>query len=163
MSAERELELAAPPSRVAAQLAELAEQWGGEWEEEADGGRLALPVVYGLRRGVECGRLELGRLGAGGTRLRWRPESSDLEVQRSSVAVLSLAAVPLLVTIAWPFWPALFPLVPFAAIFGLIAWWLVVARLRTRGVEEFLRELAAATPADAPPPVGLPGSDVDSA
>jgi len=162
-AASRELELDRPVAAVAAALAEVTAGWGGEWTPHAGGGRLALPVVHGLRRGVELGDVALARLGEARTRLVWTPEASHLHVERRSVAVLSFAAVPLVVTIAWPFWPALFPLVPFAAVTGLVAWWLVVSRLRPRGPEEFFadvaREAAGAAQPEAPGVVSNPGSD----
>lgn len=138
----REVDLDRPLAAVREALAETAEAWDAAWSPGIDGGRLELPVVFGLRRGVVEGAVELARLGDERTRVVFTPESSRLVVERSSVAVLSFAAVPLVITIAWPFWPALFPLVPFAAVTGLVAWWLVVSRLRSRGPEEFLAALA---------------------
>jgi hypothetical protein len=150
-AAARQLELDRPEAAVAAALVEVAAAWDGEWTPHAGGGRLVLPVVHGLRRGIESGEIALARLDATRTRLTWTPGASELAVERRSVAVLSFAAVPLVVTIAWPFWPALFPLVPFAAVTGLVAWWLVVSRLRSRGPEEFFAELARAVAGDATP------------
>jgi len=132
----RELELPAGDARIA--LAEAAEACAAGWQGDERGGRLALPVVFGLRRGVVVGRIEVVRLGDERTRLEWTLEESHLELEKSSVAVLSIAVVPLVAAVVSPFWPALFPLVPFAAIFGLVAWWLVVSRLRNFGPEEFL-------------------------
>jgi len=138
----REIELARPAAEVAAAVAETAAAWDAAWSPGGDGGRLELPVVFGLRRGVVSGAVELARLGEARTRVVFTPESSRLEVEHAAVAVLSFAAIPLVVTVAWPFWPALFPLVPFAAVTGLVAWWLVVSRLHSRGPEEFLAALA---------------------
>jgi len=137
------LELELPPEAAAERLAEAAESVGGEWSATPGGGRLTLPVVYGLRRGHVVAQVELSPASGEGTHLAWSLEESHLVVERSSVVVLSIAVVPLVVTIAWPFWPALFPLVPIAAIFGLVAWWLVVSRLRTHGPEEFFAGFAA--------------------
>jgi len=143
VSRSHELELGSRPETVAGGISEAAESTGAEWSPTPEGGRLSLPVVYGLRRGKVVVRVELSPLGEQRTRLAWSVEESHLAVERSAVAVLSIAVVPLVVTIAWPFWPALFPLVPIAAIFGLIAWWLVISRLRTHGPEEFFAALAA--------------------
>jgi len=155
--AARELDLDAASGEVAAALAAVAEAWDAEWAPARDGGRLTLPVVHGLRRGVETGEVRLTRLGEARTRLAWTLHDSRLEVDRASVTVLSFAAVPLVVTVAWPFWPALFALVPFAAVTGLVAWWLVVSRLRSRGPEEFFAELARAlAAADEAPSPGNP-------
>jgi len=137
------IELDRNPTAAGAAVGEIAGEWDAGWRPDARGGRLVLPVVYGLRHGVVEGRMEIERLGDDRARLRWVEESSRLAVDKSSVAILSIAVVPLVGSIAWPFWPVLFPLVPYAAIFGLIAWWLVISRLRTSGPEEFLRDVAA--------------------
>jgi len=71
-------------------------------------------------------------------------EESHLAVHAGSVVVLSIAVVPALGALAWPFWPPLLALAPLAAVLGLLAWWLVVARLRSSGPEEFFAALAAA-------------------
>ncbi len=74
-------------------------------------------------------------------------EESHLEVQRASVAVLGLAVLALLPALAWPFQPKLLALLPFAAVMGLLAWWLVLSRLENSGPEEFFATVAtAATP-----------------
>lgn len=122
-------------------VSEAAEGWGAEWRAGIDGGELVLPVVYGLRHGFERGRIRLVREKDERTRVEWTLEESLLEVRRPAVAVLVLAAVPLVGTLGWPFWPHLLPLVPFAAVMGLLAWWLVVSRLKTSGPEEFLEAL----------------------
>ena len=121
-----ERELAIDGVELAERLSDLAEAWGGEWTPAAGGGRLALPVVFGLRRGELSG----------------------------PVAILLLAALPTVGSLAWPFFPRLFALVPYAAVFGLLAWWLVVSRLRSHGPEEFLAALAA------PPPATRESTDV---
>jgi hypothetical protein len=137
-----EIELELPPERAGAALADAAQAWDGEWTPEGrGGGRLALPVLFGLRRGVAVGRIEIVRLGDERSRLVWTLERSHLELHTSAVAILGFAAVPLLATVAWPFHPPLLALVPFAAVAGLCAWWLVVSRLRSRGPEEFLASL----------------------
>jgi hypothetical protein len=120
-------------------VARAAEAWGAEWSADAasrDGGRLTLPVVFGLRRGVLVGRVDFAPEGDG-SRLAWRLEESHLELQRASVAVLAFTAFALLPALAWPFRPQLLALLPFAAVMGLLAWWLVLSRLETSGPEEF--------------------------
>jgi hypothetical protein len=138
-----------PPEEAADALARAAEDWGAEWTPARGGGRLVLPVVFGLRRGVAVGRVDIARLGKG-SRLVWQLEESRLEVHRAAVAVLSFAAIPLVATLAWPFHPPLLALAPFAAVMGLLAWWLVVSRLRNSGPEEFFAAVA---------PVELPAGD----
>jgi len=136
-----EVELDLPPGEAKQRLEEVADDWQGRFEGAEDGGSLALPVVFGLRRGVALGRVEIVRLGDERSRLAWTLEESHLEVHRASVAVLLFAAVPLAITVGWPFHPPLLALVPFAAVSGFLAWWLVVSRLRSRGPAEFFAAL----------------------
>lgn len=150
-----EIELELPPDRASAALGEAVGEWEGDWTPEGSGGgRLALPVLFGLRRGVAVGRVEIVRLGDERSRLVWTLEESHLEIQRSAVVVLLVAAVPLAITAAWPFHPPLMTLLPFAAVAGLCAWWLVVSRLRSRGPHEFFEALAATRNGarESPPP-----------
>jgi len=145
-----EIELDLPPEGAERQLASATEEWEGDWAPQGrSGGRLVLPVLFGLRRGVVVGRVEIVRLGDERSRVVWTLDESHLEVHKSSVAVLCFAAVPLTVTIAWPFHPPLMALLPFAAVSGLAAWWLVVSRLRSRGPHEFFEGLAESARADA--------------
>lgn len=144
-----EVELDLPAPEAAAAIAGAAEAWGGEWVPGGAGGRLALPVVYGLRRGAAVGRVEIAPLGERRARATWTLEESHLTVHAGSVVVLSVAVVPALGALAWPFWPPLLALAPLAAVLGLAAWWLVVARLRSSGPEEFFASVAgAAKPAE---------------
>ena len=134
-SAEVPLTISEAPAAIAA----AADAWGAEWQGDAadrQTGRLALPVVFGLRRGVLVGRVAIEPAGDR-ARLTWVLEESHLEIQRSSVALLVLALVLLLPALAWPFHPPLLTLLPLAAITGLAAWWLVISRLRNSGPEEF--------------------------
>jgi hypothetical protein len=134
-SAEVPLTLSEAPAAIAA----AAELWGADWQSDAadrQAGRLILPVVFGLRRGVLVGRVAIEPAGAG-ARLTWELEESHLVVQRSSVALLLLALTLLVPALAWPFHPPLLTLLPLAAVTGLAAWWLVISRLRNSGPEEF--------------------------
>lgn len=136
-----EVELAIAPAEAARAIAATAEPWGAEWAPHDGGGRLTLPVVFGLRRGVLVGEIAIGAVEAG-SRVAWRQLESHLEIHRSSVAVLSIAAVPLLGVLGWPLWPPLLAFAPIAAVLGLLAWWLVVSRLRSSGPEDFLAALS---------------------
>lgn len=144
-----EIEVGLDPEAASAAVARAAEDWGAEWTPERGGGRLVLPVVFGLRRGVAVGRLDIAP-GASGSRLTWRLESSELELHTSAVGLLTLSAIVLVAASAWPFHPPLLALMPFAAVVGLLAWWLVVSRLRNSGPEDFLAVVAA----DREPPGG---------
>lgn len=138
------VELAVAPARAAEVIAATAEPWGAEWTAHPGGGRLSLPVVFGLRRGRLVGEVTI-TASATGSRVAWRQLESHLEVHRSSVAVLSIAAIPLLGVLGWPLWPPLLAFAPLAAVLGLLAWWLVVSRLRSSGPEDFLAALAPGT------------------
>jgi len=134
-----EVRLELPVAELPAALAAAAAAWGAEWSSDGarrEGGRLVLPVVFGLRRGVLIGRVDFAPSGDG-ARLAWQLEESHLHVQRASVAVLVFAVVALLPALAWPFQPKLLALLPFAVVMGLLAWWLVLSRLETSGPEEF--------------------------
>ena len=159
-SNDLDFDLPGPPAAFLAALAAAVEAWGGEWQADDDGGggQLALPVVYGLKRGVLVGRIDVAAAPAG-THLHWRCEASHLEVHRAAVAILALAAVALLPALAWPFYPPLLALLPFAAVTGLIAWWAVISKLHTSGPRELFEELGkhlayppAARPTTEPAP-----------
>ena len=143
---QKDVELA--PAEARAAVARAASEWGGEWAPAGDGGRLILPVVFGLRRGVAVGRITIEPLGGKRSRVVWSLEESHLEIHRGSVVVLSIAAVPLLAILGWPLWPQLLALAPLGAVFGLLAWWLVVSRLKTSGPEDFIATLEESSSVD---------------
>lgn len=143
--------VALAPGAAKTAIAEAARDWGAEWTPAGDGGRLMLPVIFGLRRGFATGNIAV-EPADGGSRLVWTLEESRLEVHRGSVVVLSLAAVPALGALAWPFFPPLLALAPLAAVLGFLAWWLVVARLRSSGPEDFLVMVGDAAEPDADAP-----------
>lgn len=128
-------------SEAPAALAAAAEAWGAEWTGGRDGGKLILPVVFGLRQGVMIGRVAIEAHGDG-SRLTWELEESHLALRRAEVALLALTLLLLLPALAWPFAPRLLALLPIAAVTGLLAWWLVISRLRNSGPEEFFGTLA---------------------
>ncbi len=135
------IDLDLPPHAARAALAAAAEAWNAEWLPDERGGQLGLPLVYGLRRGVAIGQVELVRLGDERTRVTWTFETQELAVHRQSVAVLLFAALPLVASLAWPLYPPLLALAPFGAVTGFLAWWLVVSRLRSYGPAEFFSAL----------------------
>lgn len=144
-----ELRVGLPVAELPAALAAAAEAWGAEWTADSaarDGGRLVLPVVFGLRRGVLVGRVDFEPAGDG-ARVAWMLEESHLEVQRAAVAVLVFTGLALVPALAWPFQPKLLALLPFAAVMGLLAWWLVLSRLESSGPEEFFATVGSPPPA----------------
>lgn len=152
MTGEHAIELSEPPDLVIAAATRAAEAWGAELEREGLGGRLHLPFVSGLRRGLVSGTLTIEEMPGGeGSRVVFREEESAHYVQTSSVAFLILAGIGGLLTVVWPFYPKLLPIAPFGAILALAGWFLVVSRLRSSGPEEFLETIAAEA-GGAPPP-----------
>ncbi len=140
--AEHEIELGEPPDLALAAVARAAEAWGAEFERQGSGGRLHLPVVHGLRRGLMSGPVTV-EPGEGGSRVTFRPEESIEYVQIVSVVVLLFAAAGAVLTVLWPFFPQLLPVSALGAVLALGGWFLVVSRLRTSGPDEFLAAVAA--------------------
>jgi len=139
-----------PITEVPAALAAAADAWGAEWSGGRDGGKLVLPVVFGLRQGVLVGTVGIEPSGEG-ARLTWELEESHLELRRAEVALLGLALVLLLPALAWPFAPRLLNLLPVAAVTGLLSWWLVISKLRNSGPEEFFASVGVMAGAPATP------------
>ena len=149
---EIRVEVSGAPERALAAVAAEAEVWGGEWEGHATGGRLGLPALFGLRRGVVAGEIAVAPRPAGPglpesseirSEIAWHHLRSELHLHRPAVAILALAAAAGLGTLLWPFFPVLIRLVPAAILLSLSAWWLVVSRLRTAGPREFLDAVRA--------------------
>jgi hypothetical protein len=132
----------ATPAEAAAAVAAAAEGWGAEWQADDEGGRLALPVLAGLRQGYVAGRLRIEPAPAGASRLVFTPEERELRVQTPAVAILLFAAAGGLLTVLWPFFPRLLAIAPLGAVIALSGWFLVVSRLRTSGPEDFLGHVA---------------------
>lgn len=145
-----EIALDEPPDLVMAAVARAVEAWGAELDRQGMGGRLHLPFVSGLRRGLVAGTLTVEPI-ADGSRVVFRAEESTQYVQTSSVAFLVIAAFGGILTVVWPFYPQLLPVAPFGALLALGGWFLVVSRLRASGPEEFLATVAAEA-GGAPPP-----------
>ncbi len=141
--AEHAIDLAVPAEKALAAVRRTAEDWGAEFQPEGAGGKLHLPVVAGIRRGLVTGVVEI-RDATDGSRVIFLPESSVYYVQTASVMVLLLAAAGGLLTLLWPFYPKLIAVAPFGAILALGGWFLVVSRLRTSGPDEFLAAVAVA-------------------
>jgi hypothetical protein len=150
--AEHAIALALPPERALSVLRRTAEDWGAELQADGEnGGRLHLPVVAGIRRGVVAGPVEV-RPAEGGSRVVFRPEESIYSVQVAAVTILVLATAGALLTVLWPFYPQLIGVAPFGALIALGGWFLVVSRLRSSGPDEFLDAVAAnGAMADAAP------------
>ncbi len=149
MTREHRLDLALPPREVLAAVARVAEGWGAEWQAGINGGRLELPVVAGIRRGVLTTRLSVEPDGSGSS-VSIAVEGSRFAVHRQAAAVLGLGAAGGLTVVLWPFFPGLAGVAPLGGLLAMAAWFLVASRLRSSGPEDFLELLAAA--ADETPP-----------
>lgn len=162
MTRERhELAIDAPPDEALAAVAAAAEDWGAEWTPGVAGGRIYLPVVAGLRRGVLAGQIEARAEAGGRTRLTLLAETSHWRVHRSAAAVLVLGAAGALPVLLWPLSSRLLALAPVGLVMMFLAWFMVVSRLRSAGGAEFLEtvreELARASSGEQIPPRGAPG------
>ena len=120
-------------------IGRAAEDWGARWTPDPDGrgGELVLPALAGLRRGLLTARLTIS---GGAVEARTIEEHWRLNV--AAVGVLVVSAAGACVTFLWPFFPRLLPALPVAALVAVSGWFLVVHRLRTSGVEEFLATVA---------------------
>lgn len=143
---EHEIDLSRPPEAALAAVGRAAESWGAEFQRDDQpdgrGGRLRLPVIAGLRRGVMSGPLTVEEMPEG-ARVVFRPEESVQVVQTGAVAILLVAVAGAALTVLWPFFPNLLPLSSFGAVMALAGWFLVISRLRTSGPQEFLATVAA--------------------
>ncbi|MFL6194182.1 MAG: hypothetical protein ACJ75H_08420 [Thermoanaerobaculia bacterium] len=140
--AEHAIELNLTPDEALNAVWRTAEDWGAEFQREGDGGRLHLPVLAGLRKGLVSGPVEV-RPEAAGSRVVFRPDSSTYYVQTQAVMVLLFSVAGALLTLAWPFFPELITVAPFGAVIAIGGWFLVLSRLRTSGPDDFLGAVAA--------------------
>ena len=144
---EHEIDLNGPPEAALAAVGRAAEAWGAEFQREGLGGRLRLPTVTGLRRGLLSGPVRVEETPEG-SRIVFRPEETIQYVQTASVVILLLAGAGGIFTVLWPFFPNLMPLSAFGAVLAIGGWFLVVSRLRTSGPQEFLAMVAAEAEGD---------------
>ena len=148
---ERSVALPVAPEAALAALGEAAGIWNADLDRDSTGGRIRLPVIAGLRRGILTARVTVEPDGDG-SRLVLREEGREDALQVQAVIVLLAAVAGAALTVIWPFYPDLLPLAPFGALLALGGWFLVISRLRTSGPEEFLEAVQAlATGQDEPP------------
>lgn len=140
--ASHSIDLGMPPGTALAALRQTAEDWGAELIREGSGGRLRLPVVAGLRRGLVTGPVTV-EPSEEGARVTFLTEEAVYYVHTPAVVILLLAVFGAVLTVLWPFFPRLLAVAPFGAVLALGGWFLVVSRLRTSGPEEFLEAVAA--------------------
>lgn len=144
---EHRIDLDCPPAEALAAVGKAAEAWGADWQRGIDGGRLDLPIAAGIRHGLVKGRLEIERRGAGSS-VHYRTEDAVYVVRTAPVAILVMAGAGGVMTVIWPFFPALLPLAPLGGIIALSGWFLVVSRLSTSSPDDFLRLVAEVAAGD---------------
>lgn len=140
MSSHTEL-LPQSPAVVLEAIRQAAEMWGAGWRPGSTGGRLQLPIVQGLRHGIVTGDLSV-ELDGSGTRLRFEIEEVFYAVNRSALAVLVLGALGGLSVVLWPLSPKILQLAPIGAVLALVAWLLVISRIRNSDADDFLALVA---------------------
>ena len=139
---EHAIDLDIPPGRAITAVEQTAKDWGAEFVRDGWGGKLHLPVVAGIRRGLVTGPVLVEPSGQG-SRVVFRAEESIYYVQTQAVVILVLALAGALMTVLWPFNPKLLAVAPFGAVLALGGWFLVISRLRNSGPEDFLEAVAA--------------------
>ena len=155
---ERSVALPVAPEAALAALGEAAGIWNAELDRDSTEGRIRLPVIAGLRRGILTARVTVEADGDG-SRLVFREEGREDALQVQAVIVLLMAVAGAALTVIWPFYPNLLPLAPFGALLALGGWFLVIARLRTSGPEEFLEAVQALATGQGEPPAAPDGGE----
>lgn len=116
---------------------EAADIWGAVWQPGSLGGQLAFSTVQGLRQGVLSGKLTV-EPSDGGTLLRLEIEEARFSINWSATAVLLLGGLGGLTLVLWPLSPRILQLAPIGAVLAVVAWLLVVSRLRYSDATDFL-------------------------
>lgn len=117
---------------------EAVEGWGGAWDEAS--GELELPLAAGLRSGWARGTLALDE-GVSTTRVVLTVRDCSYALRGNAVMVLAASALGALLTVIWPVFPSLLPLVPFGVVVALMGWFLVISRLVTNRPEDLLETI----------------------
>jgi hypothetical protein len=131
------LHLPTSPETALAAIQEAAGLWGADWQPSGLGGSLTLPVVQGLRRGFLQASLKLIAEDEGCS-LELSIDHTELTLNRSAVAILVLGGLGGLSLVFWPLSPMILGLAPIGAVLAVVAWLMVVSRLRNSGVDDFL-------------------------
>lgn len=132
-------QLSQSPTIVLQAVGEAADVWGADWRpgEPGGSGQLVLPTIQGLRQGVLAGTLSTAPAD-GGTLLQLEIEEHDFSINWSATAILTLGAIGGLTLVLWPLSPKILQLAPIGAVLAVVAWLLVVSRLRYSDAGDFL-------------------------
>jgi len=129
-------QLSRPPATVLEAVDEAAEMWGAGWQPTDQGGQIRLPVVQGLRHGIVQGTLSAVPEESG-TSLRFDIEETSYTLNKSALAIMLLGGMGGLSVVFWPLSPMILQLAPIGAVLALVAWLMVVSRLRNSDPEDF--------------------------
>ncbi len=127
------------PDDAQVAVCSAADEWGAEFEPVAMGGRLRLPVLHGLRRGLVSAAVAIEAQGEG-SRVELQPEASEQALNTPAFCLVLVAGVGAVLTVLWPLYPPLLPFAPLGAVLA-IAGWFQISRLAKRGPEDFLRQV----------------------
>lgn len=106
------------------------------------GGEIALPVAAGLRRGLVEGEVTFESRPSG-CKVTLEVTATAYRLNWIAVVILVFGAGSGVLLLLWPLYPPLIQLAPFAALMAFSSWFLVAARLRTSGPQDYLDDLAA--------------------
>lgn len=140
----RTREMSRAPLWVFTRLEEQAERWGGNFDAKT--GRLELPLQAGLRSGGLVAEVE-ALVSRDGSKLRIKIQEEHYLLDRSATFLLTIAAVGAIATLVLPFFPRFWLLLPPALVLAIAAWLFIVARLKSRNLDDFLDELTTAATA----------------
>ncbi len=131
--------LDASPEQVERAMAEAVDVGFAEASDRE--GRLLVPVRAGIRAGVVEVAWSAETV-TEGTRLQLEVIEEVFRTSTAAVSILAIGAAGGIMTIIWPLHPDLLGLAPLGALLALLAWLLVVSRLRSYGPEDFLSTVA---------------------
>lgn len=132
----RSIELPVPVDAALQAVEDAAEVWGAEWHRDGTGGSLVLPVTAGIRLGMIEGAVRGERQGDR-SKLHFEVARTQYRVHVAALVVLLLGAAGALLTVVAPLVPPLLELLPIGGLLALLAWFLVVARFRSRNTADF--------------------------
>ena len=132
-------------------MQEVTELWAGGLERDGTRGQFEIPLVAGIRRGWQDG-IVTAEAKSKGTSLRFELEPIQYKVHASAFVVLLLGALGGLSILLLPFVPSLLPTLPLSLILLLLAWFLVVSRIKHRSFSDFEKLLVdlAEEPTETP-------------
>lgn len=148
---EYSIDVQTSPADALSWLEEGTHVWGGDFRrveanEETDGdAKLVLPVQAGLRHGALLATATATALGDGSrTRIALCVDRSDYRVPIARLLVLFAGLAGAVLIVVMPLVPHLVALLPLAFAFLILAWFLVLARVKYRGMAEFVALLEEA-------------------